>query len=60
MLYLGEINSSQQEPWRKSIDVLDGKGEPKGHVALFPEDGPAPLDDGVQVRLNQLSLQKPR
>ena len=61
VLYLGEINSSQQEAWRKTIDVLDGKGQPKGQMALFPEDGPAPLDEGVvQVRLDQLSLQRPR
>jgi len=61
VLYLGEINSSQQEAWRKTIDVLDGKGKNKQQMALFPEDGPAPLDDGVvQVRLDQLSLQRPR
>ena len=35
VLYLGEINDSQKEAWRKTIEVFDeGK---KRQVALFPE-----------------------
>ena len=38
VLYLGEINSSQELAWRKSIDVLeDGQSAPRTY-ALFPED----------------------
>jgi hypothetical protein len=38
VLYLGEINSSQQSAWRKSIEVLeDGAPQPRT-LALFPED----------------------
>jgi hypothetical protein len=38
VLYLSEINSSQELAWRKSIDVLeDGVDRPRT-LALFPED----------------------
>jgi hypothetical protein len=38
VLYLGEINSSQELAWRKSIDVLeDGQPAPRTY-SLFPED----------------------
>lgn len=38
VLYLGEINHSQQEAWRKSIEVFEeGKARPTT-VALFPEE----------------------
>ena len=64
VLYLGEINDSQRTAWRKTIEVLN-KGEskePAQQMSLFPEDTPAPLDDEtvVQVRLNEMSLHKPR
>jgi hypothetical protein len=36
VLYLGDINSSQQSAWRKSIEVLeDGAPQPRT-LALFP------------------------
>src|SRR5271169_3077664 len=39
VLYLGEINSSQEFAWRRSIEVLDETAptEPQT-IALFPED----------------------
>ena len=38
VLYLGEINDSQQEAWRKSIEVFEeGKARPTT-IALFPEE----------------------
>ena len=38
VLYLGEINSSQELAWRKSIEVFkDGEVRPTT-MALFPED----------------------
>jgi len=38
VLYLGEINSSQESAWRKSIKVFeDGKEQPRT-LALFPDD----------------------
>jgi transposase len=59
VLYLGEINDSQKEAWRKTIEVFDeGK---KRQVALFPE-AMAPVNDSavVSVRLNELQLMRPR
>ena len=52
VLYLGEINSSQQEAWRKTVEIFeDGQAQPKT-VALFPEDRAVPVsrDDIVQIR----------
>ena len=58
-LYLGEINDSQREAWRKTIEVFD-QGS-KRLVALFPEDRmPADGADVVRIRLNQLQLKRPR
>ena len=63
VLYLGEINSSQELAWRKSIEVLeDGERVPRS-LALFPEDrceGLAPDASIVRLRLSELSLRRPR
>ena len=62
VLYLGEINSSQQEAWRKTVEIFeDGQAQPKT-VALFPEDRAVPVsrDDIVQIRLKDLELKRPR
>jgi transposase len=59
VLYLGEINASQREAWRKTIEVQD-EGR-RRQVALFPA-GSMPEDDvnAVGVRLNELRLERPR
>ena len=59
VLYLGEINASQREAWRKTIEVQDA-GQ-RRQVALFPA-GSMPCDDvdAVGVCLSQLRLQRPR
>ena len=62
VLYLGEINDSQREAWRKTIEVFeDGVPQPRT-LALFPEDRPAPLaaDAVVQIRLQDLTVRRPR
>lgn len=62
VLYLGEINSTQQASWQKTIEVFEeGSVKPKT-VALFPEDRPAPVSDQevVQIRLKDLQLKRPR
>ena len=61
-LYLGEINDSQQEAWRKTIEIFEeGQARPRT-VALFPEDRLGPVGDAdiVRIRLSQLSLHRPR
>jgi hypothetical protein len=62
VLYLGEINDSQQAAWCKSIEVLDRENASAQQMALFNADRPAPeLDcEVVQVRLSELSLHHPR
>jgi len=59
VLYLGEINASQREAWRKTIEVHD-EGT-RRQVALFPM-GSMPADDScaVEVRLDELRLERPR
>lgn len=48
VLYLGEINSSQREAWRKTIEVHSGEGTHR-QVALFPA-GSMPADDVDAIR----------
>jgi transposase len=62
VLYLGEINDSQKESWRKTIELFE-EGQPRSRtVALFPEDriGLVADADIVRLRLNELSLHRPR
>ncbi len=62
VLYLGEINSSQQEAWRKTIEVFEsGSPRPKT-VALFAEQRAPQVHDEqiVRIRLDQLELRRPR
>jgi transposase len=59
VLYLGEINSSQELAWRKSIEVFeDGQVRPST-LALFPADRSEELipdESVVRVRLSELRL----
>ena len=59
VLYLGEINSSQELAWRKSIEVFeDGQVRPST-LALFPEDHCKEViadESVVRVRLSELRL----
>jgi len=61
-LYLGEINDSQQEAWRKTIEIFEEGQTRQRTVALFPEDrcGDIADPDIVRIRLRQLSLHRPR
>jgi transposase len=63
VLYLGEINSSQAQAWRKSVEVLDECAGDSRSLALFPEDqiDESVVDDAVvRLRLSQLRLHRPR
>ena len=62
VLYLGEINDSQQAAWRKTLDVFDGAGERPTQLALFPDDRPVPPDalNALQLRLSEMKLLRPR
>ena len=63
VLYLGEINDSQELAWRKSIAVLEDGGERPRTLSLFPEDRcEGLLDDDtiVRLKLSQLKLSRAR
>jgi hypothetical protein len=63
VLYLGEINSSQELAWRKSIEVLDDSDGQVRALALFAEDRCEELladDSIVRLRLSGLTLRQPR
>ena len=59
VLYLGEINSSQERAWRKSIEVFDEDAEQTRSLSLFPQDriDEALVDESVvRLCLSQLRL----
>ncbi|MGH9396037.1 MAG: hypothetical protein ACRD18_04220 [Terriglobia bacterium] len=62
VLYLGEINDSQQATWRKTLEVFDEAEQRARTLSLFPEDREIPADalDGVQVKLAEMELRRPR
>ncbi len=62
VLYLGEINSSQQAAWRKTIEVFETGSPQPQTVALFPQDRAPQVDDEriVRIRLDELELRRPR
>ena len=63
VLYLGEINSTQELAWRRSIEVLEeGAAQPRT-LSLFPEDrceGLLADASVVRVKLSELRLSRPR
>lgn len=62
VLYLGEINDSQETAWRKSLEVFDESAKEPTTLSLFPEDREIPADalDAVQVKLSGMELRRPR
>jgi len=63
VLYLGEINSSQELAWRRSIEVVDEATRAVRTLALFPEDrcaGVVADESIVRLKLAQLRLERPR
>jgi Transposase DDE domain len=63
VLYLGEINGSQELAWRRSIEVLDEGTRAARTLALFPEDRCEEVvadESIVRLKLGQLRLERPR
>ena len=59
VLYLGEINDTQQAGWCRTIEILEGKR--RVQLSLFPEDRqPPPECRAVQVQMDRLELLRPR
>ena len=62
VLYLGEINDSQEGAWRKTISVFDEETNQPREVSLFPSDREIPADevDALSVKLSEMTLLRPR
>ncbi len=62
VLYLGELNDSQQRAWERSLSVFDEHSGAYRQLALFPADRPVPPTEteAVQVRLDRMRLENPR
>jgi hypothetical protein len=62
VLYLGEINDSQQSAWRRTLEVFDEEKKQTRNLSLFPDDREVPADtlDSLQVDLTGLELRHPR
>ena len=62
VLYLGEINDSQQEAWQRSLEAFDETENASRQIRLFPEDRPIPEGalDSVQVKLSEMRLLRAR
>jgi len=62
VLYLGEINDSQQKAWWRSIEVLENGNKAPRKVSLFPEDRmvESSAHDVIRVRVNEMRLERPR
>jgi hypothetical protein len=54
VLYLGEINDSQESAWRNTLEVFDERRQQYTTLSLFPEDRvfPAETANTLQVKLN--------
>jgi transposase len=62
VLWLGEINDSQQEAWRRTLEVFDEDRRQYCELSLFPDDRPLPPGavGAVSVKLDQMQLRRPR
>jgi transposase len=63
VLYLGEINDSQRDSWHRVIEAFDEDSRGHRQLALFPAERAIPdhaQGYGVQVRLDQMQLHRPR
>ena len=61
LCYLGELNSSAQARWLKTIEVFNEQGE-KQQLKLFPAQVEAPADDPqvARVLLHKVRLERTR
>jgi len=61
LCYLGELNSSAQTRWLRTIEVFNEQGDSQ-QLKLFPSDVAAPADDPqvARVLLNKVRLERTR
>jgi hypothetical protein len=62
VLYLGEITSSQEDTWKKTLQVFDQDAGKQKQKLLFADDNTiTECDvDSIKVRLSQMRLCRPR
>jgi hypothetical protein len=62
LLYLGEINDSQEAAWRKTLEVFDEQRRTTCQMSLFPEDREIPPDavNALSLRIAELALRHSR
>lgn len=62
VLYLGEINDSQESAWRNTLEVFDESRQQYATLSLFSEDRELPTESAntVQVKLSEMELRRPR
>ena len=62
VLYLGEINDSQEAIWRRTLQIFDENHQQYTTLSLFPEDReiPAESSNSIQVKLSEMELRRPR
>jgi len=62
VLYLGEINDSQEAAWRKTIEVFDEDKDQSREACLFPADRPIPADEvtALSLDMSEMRLLRPR
>ena len=62
VVYLGEINDTQQTAWLKTLDVFDEQEQRSRALSLFPDDRDIPerAVNSLQVKLSGLELRRAR
>jgi transposase len=62
VVYLGEINDTQQMAWLKTLDVFDEQEQRSRALSLFPDDREIPerAVNSLQVKLGGLELRRAR
>jgi transposase len=62
VLYLGEINTTQEAAWRQTLEVFDERRERPTSLMLFPDAQEVPADavNAVRVKLDQMQVCRPR
>jgi transposase len=61
VVYLGEINDTQQAAWRKTLEVFDETRQDFATLCLFPDDREVAGDiDALRVKLGEMQLERPR
>jgi hypothetical protein len=61
LCYLGELNSSAQSRWLRTVEVFNEQGETR-QLKLFPSGAEPPSDDPqvARVLLNRVRLERTR